>query len=556
MCGFAFQVDRLVAEIEDHQFLHELSLEDNIAAEKLPGELNLSANSSDSSMSGVAPLPPDPAQDDLVQESSVTRLPPDDLDCGVIEDIPVPSACSMPIHLSAPPAPGVSRAWATVCAVLQKSLEVLSNMSCSSESFVMEKEQPISVEADVLEQEEPDVVGPDSQMVKSVAPQDALTASLLVTTEAVIHSSPSGVTSPLPASSSGVLDLPRTPQLVPLSYLQEAASSDALGAAGRSEDPASTIQESVLEGSLPPSLDPTSAIPGVLSAQEGSNHTLVDGVMVSSKAAHPPSSIPSKSSDLKQESTDEGSEVGYSSGQEETDKCTHPVSPLVCADIPAPLPSSPSAPDHPASSSLLAQDQCLSTLPPPPPAEHLRDSPHRTPTRSSLSERRVDSLDVMGKLAPVDSHPPGSGQLSLELPNPSILAAKPESPPPPPFTSSTPPDCAEPSKDSFAQPQAEEECLEEVLSAECDADLSSALDITLESRAQVPMDRAVVEQLHAKAAKELALWEDCLSHMTVNEHPHCEYPHVYGVRCDMEYYVKMEIPEQMACSNEFHNRLL
>ncbi len=57
MHGFAFQVDKLVSEIEDHQLLHELSLEDEIIAEKLPSELDLSVGSSDSSMSSVAPLP-------------------------------------------------------------------------------------------------------------------------------------------------------------------------------------------------------------------------------------------------------------------------------------------------------------------------------------------------------------------------------------------------------------------------------------------------------------------------------------------------------------------
>ncbi len=65
MRGFAFQVDRLVAEIEDHQLLHELSLEDDVE-EELPCRLDLSAGSSDSSMSGVAPLPLDSAQDSAV----------------------------------------------------------------------------------------------------------------------------------------------------------------------------------------------------------------------------------------------------------------------------------------------------------------------------------------------------------------------------------------------------------------------------------------------------------------------------------------------------------
>ncbi len=44
--------------------------------------------------------------------------------------------------------------------------------------------------------------------------------------------------------------------------------------------------------------------------------------------------------------------------------------------------------------------------------------------------------------------------------------------------------------------------------------------------------------------------------MTVNEHPCCEYPHVYGVRADMMYYVKTEVLEQMGRYNELHEWLL
>ncbi len=36
MHGFAFQVDKLISEIEDHQLLHELSLEDDVTVEELP----------------------------------------------------------------------------------------------------------------------------------------------------------------------------------------------------------------------------------------------------------------------------------------------------------------------------------------------------------------------------------------------------------------------------------------------------------------------------------------------------------------------------------------
>ncbi len=78
-----------MSEIEDHQLLHELSLEDNVDIEELPSGLDLSGVSSDSSMSGEAPLPPDPVSDDPVLESGVARLPLDELDCGALESVPV-----------------------------------------------------------------------------------------------------------------------------------------------------------------------------------------------------------------------------------------------------------------------------------------------------------------------------------------------------------------------------------------------------------------------------------------------------------------------------------
>ncbi len=75
MHGFAFQVNKLVSEIEDDQLLHELSLEDDVDIEELPSELNLSEVSCDSSMSGAALLPPDPVSDDPVLESGVAWFP-------------------------------------------------------------------------------------------------------------------------------------------------------------------------------------------------------------------------------------------------------------------------------------------------------------------------------------------------------------------------------------------------------------------------------------------------------------------------------------------------
>ncbi len=107
MRGFAFQVDRLAAQIEDYQLLRELSLEDEVD-ENLTRQLDLSADSSDSLMSGVAPLPLDSAQESAVQESGVAPLPLDNLQDETIQDIPVPSACSMPVRTSAPPTSGIS----------------------------------------------------------------------------------------------------------------------------------------------------------------------------------------------------------------------------------------------------------------------------------------------------------------------------------------------------------------------------------------------------------------------------------------------------------------
>ncbi len=44
--------------------------------------------------------------------------------------------------------------------------------------------------------------------------------------------------------------------------------------------------------------------------------------------------------------------------------------------------------------------------------------------------------------------------------------------------------------------------------------------------------------------------------MTINEHPGCEFPHVYGIENNMEFYSKTEIPERKALYDEFHDSLL
>ncbi len=549
MHGFAFQVDKLVAEIEDHQLLHELSLEDDVDAEELPSELNLSAVSSVSSMSGVAPLPLDPASDNPVQESGVAQLPPDELDFGVIENIPVLTASSTPICLSAPLAAASSCVRASLHAILSKSPGVLSDSSYSSESEVMEEEQVTVVQADI--QEGPGVVGPDSQTVESVAPQKTQTASLLVSTKAVIHPLPSDAVSP--QSTSSAINLPQTPQHILPTLLQEAASSDVLSAAGWSEDPASTVQESVLEGLPSCSSDLTSAIPGALSTPLGSNHAPVGGMTVSDEAVHALS--PALSSRLVpgQDSMIKDPPVGQTCDQEKTDGCTHPVSPSTPAGSAVPL-SGSSTLDHSTPSGQLAQDLHLSASPSPSPAEQLEDPLRKSPVCSSSPGWLVDLPVVTEKLALVDPHPSGSGQVTSD---PSDSSTIPDaSKAPSPHDSSPLPDQAEPSRDSSMQLQPQEESSLEAQKAECDAYVSGALDVTLESRAQVPMDRAIVERLRGEAAKGVALWNDCLSHMTVNKHPHCDFPHVYGVGCDMQYYIKTKVPDYKESYDEFHNLLL
>ncbi len=44
--------------------------------------------------------------------------------------------------------------------------------------------------------------------------------------------------------------------------------------------------------------------------------------------------------------------------------------------------------------------------------------------------------------------------------------------------------------------------------------------------------------------------------MTVNEHPGCEFPHVSGIRNNMEFYRRTEVPERKALYDKFHDSLL
>ncbi len=215
----------------------------------------------------------------------MAQLPPDELDCGGVENIPIPTACSTPIRPPVPIAVTSLHVHVSLRAILSKSpVPILSDSSYSSESDVMEEEQVTVVQAGL--QGESGVVGPDSQTVESVAPQEVQTALSLVSTEAVIHPPPSDAASLQSTLTLGVVSLPQTPQHVPPTLLWEAASSGVLGAARRSEDPASTVQESGVEG--PPSCSPNvaSIVPGVLSTLLGSNPAPVNDATVSSEAVH------------------------------------------------------------------------------------------------------------------------------------------------------------------------------------------------------------------------------------------------------------------------------
>ncbi len=476
MCGFAFQVDKLVSEIEDHQLLHELSLEDEIIAEKLPSELDLSVGSSDSSMSGVAPLPPDPASDNSVQESGVAQLPPDELDCGGVENVPIPTACSMPICPLVPVAVTSSCVRASLRAILSKSpVPILTDSSYSSESDMMEEEQVTVVQADL--QGGSSVVGPDSQMVESVAPQEVQTALSLVSTKAVIPPPPSDAASLQSTSSSSVVNLPQTPQHILPTLLQEAASCGVLGAAGRSEDPASTIQESVVEGPPSHSLNVASIVPRVLSAPLGSNPTPVDDATVSSEAVHGQCPALAGSSGLERDSTMEGPEAGHSHDPENTDSSTHPVSPSVHVALQGPLSSGLSAPDPAAPPNSVVQDLHPPNSSSHSPAEQLSDSSGRSPIHSSTSERSMDHLEAAEKLAPVGSHPSGSGQLSPGSSKPSTPVA-PCGPPLQHSSDGAPsPDHAEQSLDSSLQLQSGEGLSTTTQNVETSVD-STVLDVT------------------------------------------------------------------------------
>ncbi len=327
MRGFAFQVDRLVSLVEDYQLLHELSLEDNAIAEELERELDLSEASTDSPMSGVAPLPPDPISTDPVVESGVAQLPPDELDCGEVDSVPAPTACSTPAHLSAPSSSSVSRTRSHLNTSIRSSIhrkffpERHSDSSCSDSS--MDEGQLLVPEGSG----ELVVVGPNSHTVESVAPHSTPAASPMDFTKAVA-SSPSGSVIQMPPTfSSDVENPPQTPQCIPPSSPQEVAASRMLGEAGRLEDPALTVPESVVMGSPSSSPAPSPTIPRALSALLGSNHIPEGGVADSSEAVGGEHPALTEGFGSGQGSLTEDSRADHSDDSKGTDVGTHLSSP-------------------------------------------------------------------------------------------------------------------------------------------------------------------------------------------------------------------------------------
>ncbi len=424
MRGFAFQVDKLVSVIEDHQFLHELSLEDQMAVEELPSELDLSEGSTVSLMSGVGPMPPDSISPDPLVESGVMQVSPDELVSGEIDVAPVPAASSTPVHPSTPSVSSVPRSDLP---------DYVSDSSCSS----MDEGQSLDPEGS----RKLVVMGPDSQTVESVAPPSSPAASPVDFTAAAASLSPGSIVQPQPICPSDIENPLQTPQCVPPSSPWEAASSGALSAAGRSEDPASAIQESVMMGS--PSSSPSSTIPGALSTSLRSNHAPESGVGGSAEvvAAEGPASV-------EQDSQMGVSQVGHSPNPEGTESSTHPLSPVVVVISPA---ADLSATDSEAAPSLLCQNPSLT--------HSLTISPEKQPgflSRSSppppsSPERPVDRLAGAERLAPAGPLLSGSGQHSHDISAVSMVSTGSQQ------DSDPPTDQAELLEDSFLRMQAEAE---------------------------------------------------------------------------------------------------
>ncbi len=545
MRGIAFQVDRLASIVEDHQLLHELSLKDQATVEELPSELDLSEASTISLMSGVGPLPPDSISPDPSVESSVVQLPPDKLVCGEVDVAPVPTASSTPVRPSAPSQSSASRVRSRSNSSHRGSIlrvyfpDDVSDSSCSESS--MEEEGPLGQEGS----EKPVVVEPDSQTVESVAPPSSPASSPVDFTAAAALSSPGSIIHPQPVRSSDVEDPIQTPQCIPPSSPREVASSDVLSTAGRSEDPASAIHESVMTGS-PSSSSPLTA-PGALSASLRSNPAPEGGEVDPSEAVdaeHPAS--------FEQDSQTKDLPANRSPTPKSTDIGTHPLSPVIVVIPPAAVLSAAGSAAVPGSP---RQDSSPS------------HSAHASPTRPSgvpsrpssappsSSGRPVEQPAGTEKLALAGPLSPGSGQLSADASKRSASMELPESPPPASLDGVLPSDQAELLQDSFVLLQMEAGPNSEAQDGEDSAD-ESLLDVTLEDGSQIPMDHPVIQRLHDEAARQVSIWTHCLTWMTLNEHPRCEFPHVYRIQNHAEYYCKMEIPARKPLFDEFEDTVL
>ncbi len=300
--------------------------------------------------------------------------------------------------------------------------------------------------------------------------------------------------------------------------------------------------------SSPPA--PSPAIPGALSTPLGSNHVPEGGAADSSEAVGGERPALTEGFGSGQDFLMESSQVGHSNDLKGTDVGTHPSSPIVGVVPYAPRSSTAGST---AASGLPYQDP---SQPRSLPASPMKQSPvlsHSSPVLVGSPKWPMDQPRVVEELAPAILPLPGSGQLSPDPSKPSVFVASSEPLPPAPFDHT--PDCAGLLQDSFVQLPTEAGSTSEVRSEEDGAD-SSCLDVSLEGGARVPMDCSVIEQLCDEAAKEVTVWDQCLSRMMVNEHPGCEFPHVSGIRNNMEFYRRTEVPARKALYDEFHDSLL
>ncbi len=231
---------------------------------------------------------------------------------------------------------------------------------------------------------------PDSQTVESEASQGTPAASSTGSTKAVVHPPSGDAVLPWSPSTPTVVNLPQTPQHILPSSLQEAASSDVLGAAGQSEGPASTVQESVAKASPCCLSAPVSTISGALSAPLGSNHAPVDGATDFNEAVHQPHPALTETLGLKRDSVTEDPEVGHSHDSENTDSCTHPTSPSIHAAAQAPSPPGSSILDRTAAPGSSTQDLRQSSSSPSPSVGQLHSSSRQSPVRSGSPGRPMD----------------------------------------------------------------------------------------------------------------------------------------------------------------------